>query len=279
MKAAPLIIGIAALGGLGYYMSTQSTTGGSLSGGGTTSNTTVQPGGITDSSGDSSGETETIEKSWKKRGSVSKSYNRSTCDLNGWKAQVYTESTKYPPESKVAIAVLAKYYETSGDNDWWGYCGGGNVPKSWYGNDEKIYTGITVTSDEDPSSVITVQNYGTYPQSPDYTGGDSIVPSGGLTQSILDDCTCRGEDASAKGDWGLAVYSFTAPSTPGRYTIEFKMGLSNPTGPCSAQSNSAKFSILVGEDFVLSSETFSAPTMLSGNRFTPVASIQSHRVW
>lgn len=290
MKPAPLIIGIAALGGLGYYMSTQSATGGSLGGGTTSSYTTAQPGGIATPGGDTSGgdsstdddsgsEPETIEKKWKKRGSLSKSYSRSTCDLNGFKAKAYTESTQYAPSETIKIAILAKYYETSGSNDWWGYCGGTKVPKSWYGNDEVIYTGITITSDEDPSSVTTVQSYGSYPQSPDATGGSAVVPSGDLSQSVLDACQCREESESAKDDWGLAVYSATAPATPGRYTVKVRMGLSNPSGPCSAQSRDFTFSILIREGTVLESETLSAPPMLSGNRFTPMSSLQSHRVW
>ncbi len=81
MKPAPLIIGIAALGGLGYYLTTQSADGGTLGGGSTTSNTAVQPGGVVtpggDSTDDDSGsEPETIAKKWKKRGEISWSYSR-----------------------------------------------------------------------------------------------------------------------------------------------------------------------------------------------------------
>jgi hypothetical protein len=277
MKPAPLIIGIAALGGLGYYLTTQSATaGGTLSGG--TDPALVTPGGITTpSSGGSTtttAETETIEKKWKKRGSLSKSYNRSTCTLNGFKAKAYTESTQYAPSETINIAILAKYFETSGSEDWWGYCGGTKVPKSWYGNDEVVYTGITITSDEDPSSVTTVQNYGTYPQSPDATGGSSLVPSGDLSQSVLDACQCREESSSAKDDWGLAVYSTTAPATPGRYTVKVKMGLSNPSyGFCSAQSRDFTFSIMIKQGTVLEAESTTA------NRFRPISTYQSNHMW
>lgn len=279
MKPAPLIIGIAALGGLGYYLTTQSADGGVLAGGSTTSNTTVQPGGVvtpgdtTSTDDDSGSEPETIEKEWKKRGSLSKSYSRSTCDLNGFKAKAYTESNQYAPSETIKIAILAKYYETSGSNDWWGYCGGTKVPKDWYGNSEVIYTGITITSDEDPSSVTTVQNYSTYPQSPDTTGGSALVPSGDLSQSVLDACQCREESSSAKDDWGLAVYSATAPATPGRYTVKVKMGLSDANGPCSAQSRDFTFSILIKQGTVLEAESTTA------NRFRPVSTYQSNHIW
>ena len=283
MKPAPLIIGIAALGGLGYYLTTQSATAGGTGGilGGGTNPALVTPGGITTpASGGSTtttttttAETETIEKEWKKRGSLSKSYNRSTCDLNGFKAKAYTESTQYAPSETINIAILAKYYETSGSNDWWGYCGGTKVPKDWYGNDEVVYTGITITSDEDPSSVTTVQNYGTYPQSPDATGGSAVVASGDLSQSVLDACQCREESSSAKDDWGLAVYSTTAPATPGRYTVKVKMGLSDPWGRCSAQSRDFTFSILIKQGTVLEAESTTA------NRFRPISTYQSNHMW
>jgi len=278
MKPAPLIIGIAALGGIGYYLTTQSADGGSLGGGTTTSNTTVQPGGVvtppgtTSSTDDDSGSGTVIKKEWKKRGEVSKSYSRSTCDLNGWKGKIYTESDTYAPGETIKFAVRAQYYETSGDNDWWGYCGGGDVPASWYGNDELIFTGIRVTSDEDPSNTIVVQDYGTYPQSPEYTGGSSIVPSGDLYQSKLDGDRCRGE-GGAKGEFGVAVYEMTAPSTPGRYTVKFKMGLDNPYGPCSAQERSTEFSFLVKNGVVREAES------TTSSRFLPMSTYQSNHIW
>jgi len=285
-KTAPLILGIAALGGIGYMIMTGgSPTGGSLTGGNTVYPVTPPSGGVevpgdggtSGGSGGSGSTPTTITAEWKKRGEVSKSYNRKSCDLNGWKGKVYTEATRYAPGTTVKIAVLAKYYETQWDNDWWGYCGGGNVPKDWYGNDEMIYTGIKVTSDEDPSSVITVQGYGTYPQSPDATGGSAVTPSGDLTQSVLDACQCRGKDK-----WGLAVYTFTAPETPGRYTVEFKMGLSNPSGACSAQSNTCKFSFSVDPNVVFGAEgsmTRNPSPITGGYRFTPIGSVQSNRIW
>jgi hypothetical protein len=278
MKPAPLIIGIAALGGLGYYLTTQSADGGVLGGGSTTSNTTVQPGGVvipggdTTSTDDDSGSETVITKKWKKRGEVSKSYSRRTCDLNGFKGKIYTESDTYAPGETIKFAVRAKYYETSGDNDWWGYCGGGDVPASWYGNDELIFTGIKVTSDEDPSNTVVVQRYGTYPQSPEYTGGSSIVPSGDLYQSKLDGDRCRG-DSGAKDKFGIAVYEMTAPSTPGRYTVKFEMGLDNPTGPCSAQSDSTEFSFLVKSGVVREAES------ATSSRFLPVSTYQSNHIW
>lgn len=286
MKAAPLIVGIAALGGLGYYLSTQSASSGSSLGGGGGASYTPPSGGIEipddngsgGSSGGSTTTTTTIKKAWKKRGEVSKSYSRRTCDLNGFKGKIYTESDTYAPGETINFAVRAKYKETSGDTDWWGYCGGGDVPASWYGNDELIFTGISVTSDEDPSNVTVVQRYGTYPQSPEYTGGASVVPSGDLYQSKLDGDRCRGE-GGAKDQYGIAVYQMTAPSTPGRYTVKFKMGLDNPTGPCSAQDDSTTFSILVKSGVVREAETFSAPTMPSGNRFLPNLSVQSNHIW
>ena len=283
MKPAPLIIGIAALGGLGYYLTTQSADGGGgvLGGGTTTSNTTAQPGGVvTPVSGGSTtttttttAETETIEKEWKKRGSLSKSYSRRSCDLNGFKAKAYTESSQYAPGETIKFVILAKYYETQYDNDWWGYCGGVKIPKSWYGDSERIYTGITITSDEDPSSVTNVQNYGTYPQSPDATGGSAVVPSGDLSQSVLDACQCREESSSAKDDWGLAVYSATAPATPGRYTVKVRMGVSDANGPCSAQSRDFTFSILIKQGTVLEAESTTA------NRFRPFSTYQSNHMW
>ena len=278
MKPAPLIIGIAALGGIGYYLTTQSADGGSLGGGTTTSNTTVQPGGIvtpggdTSSTDDDSGSETVIKKEWKKRGEVSKSYSRRTCDLNGFKGKIYTESDTYAPGETINFAVRAKYYETSGDNDWWGYCGGGDVPASWYGNDELIFTGISVTSDEDPSNTVVVQNYGTYPQSPEYTGGASVVPSGDLYQSKLDGDRCRGE-GGAKGEYGIAVYQMTAPSTPGRYTVKFKMGMDNPTGPCSAQDDSTTFSFLVKSGVVREAES------TTSSCFLPMSTYQSNHIW
>ncbi len=277
MKPAPLIIGIAALGGLGYYLTTQSADGGTLGGGSTTSNTAVQPGGVVtpggDSTDDDSGsEPETIAKKWKKRGEVSKSYSRRTCDLNGFKAKIYTESDTYAPGETIKFAVRAKYYETSGSNDWWGYCGGGDVPAGWYGNDELIFTGIKVTSDEDPSNSTVVQDYGTYPQSPEYTGGSSVVPSGDLYQSKLDGDRCRGE-SGAKDKYGIAVYEMTAPSTPGRYTVKFEMGLDNPYGACSAHSRSTEFSFLVKKGVVLEAES------TTSSRFLPVSTYQSNHIW
>ena len=276
VKTAPLIIGIAALGGLGYYLSTQSaSTGSSLGGGGGASYTPPSGGGIETPGDDGSGgsSTTTIKKEWKKRGSLSKSYSRSSCDLNGFKAKAYTESTQYAPGETINIAILAKYYETQYDNDWWGYCGGVKIPKSWYGNSEMVYTGITITSDEDPSSVTTVQNYGTYPQSPDATGGSAVVPSGDLSQSVLDACQCREESSSAKDDWGLAVYSATAPATPGRYTVKVRMGVSDANGPCSAQSRDFTFSILIKSGTVLEAET------VGRNRFLPNLTLQSNHIW
>jgi len=279
MKPAPLIIGIAALGGIGYYLTTQSADGGSLGGGTTTSNTTVQRGGVvtpttggdTSSTDDDSG-SEVIAKEWKKRGEVSWSASRRTCDLNGFKGKIYTESDTYAPGETINFAVRAKYKETSGDTDWWGYCGGGDVPASWYGNDELIFTGIRVTSDEDPSNSTVVQRYGTYPQSPEYTGGASVVPSGDLYQSKLDGDRCRGE-GGAKGEYGIAVYQMTAPSTPGRYTVKFKMGLDNPTGPCSAQEDSTEFSFLVKNGVVREAES------TTSSRFLPMSTYQSNHVW
>lgn len=281
MKPAPLIIGIAALGGIGYYLTTQSADGGSLGGGTTTSNTTVQPGGIVTPGGDTSGGgsstdddsgSEVIAKKWKKRGEVSWSASRRSCDLNGFKGKIYTESDTYAPGETISFAVRAKYYETDGDHDWWGYCGGGNVPVEWYGTSEKIYTGIRVTSDEDPSNSTVVQDYGTYPQSPEYTGGSSIVPSGDLYQSKLDGDRCRGE-SGAKGEFGIAVYQMTAPSTPGRYTVKFKMGLSNPTGLCEAKERSTEFSFLVKNGVVREAES------TTSSRFLPMSTYQSNHVW
>jgi len=285
-KTAPLIIGIAALGGLGYYLSTQSaSSGSSLGGGGGASYTPPSGGGIEtpgdNGSGGSSGgsTTTTIKKEWKKRGSLSKSYSRKSCDLNGFKAKAYTESTEYAPGETIKIAILAQYYETQWDNDWWGYCGGVKVPREWYGSDEMVYTGITITSDEDPSSVLTVQSYGTYPQSPDATGSSAITPSGDLSQRVIDACQCREESKSAKNDWGLAVYSATAPATPGRYTVKVKMGLSDPSNsPCSAQSRDFTFSILIKQGVVLEAES-SGVANPSGNRFLPNLSVQSNHIW
>ena len=279
MKPAPLIIGIAALGGLGYYLTTQSADGGVLAGGSTTSNTAVQPGGVvtpgdtTSTDDDSGSETETIKKEWKKRGDISYSAGRYSCDLNGFKGKIYTESDQYAPGDLIKFVVRAQYYETDDDHDWWGYCGGGSVPVGWYGKSEKVYTGITVTSDEDPSNSIVVQNYGSYPQSPEATGGSAVVPSGHLSRSKLDASQCRGESKSAKGDWGLAVYEMTAPSTPGRYTVNFKMGLSNATGACEAKDRDTSFSFLVKNNVVLEAES------TTSSRFLPVSTYQSNHIW
>ena len=281
MKPAPLIIGIAALGGIGYYLTTQSADGGSLGGGTTTSNTTVQPGGVvtpttggdTSSTDDDSG-SEVIAKEWKKRGEVSWSASRRTCDLNGFKGKIYTESDTYAPGETINFAVRAKYYETSGDSsDWWGYCGGGDVPVEWYGTSEKILTGIRVTSDEDPSNSTVVQDYGAYPQSPEYTGGASVVPSGDLYQSKLDGDRCRGE-GGAKGEYGVAVYQMTAPSTPGRYTVKFKMGLTPQSGGfCNPKDRSTEFSFLVKNGVVREAES------ITSSRFLPMSTYQSNHVW
>ena len=278
-KTAPLILGIAALGGIGYLVMTGGMTGGSLTGGGTTYPS--PPSGGIEIPGD--GGSTTIERRWKKRADVSYSTNRTTCAVNGFKAKVYTESDTYAPGDTVRIAVLGKYFENKGDSDWWAYAGGANVNlNSWYGGKERVYTGIEVVSDEDPSSVITVQDYGAYPQSPEATGGSAVVPSGDLTQGVLDDVSSRSPSGGNAGrdKWGLAVYTFTAPSTPGRYTVDFRMGIDDTARSlCNPKSKSADFSILVRDGTVLESETLPAPVTLSGGRFTPIGSVQSHRVW
>jgi hypothetical protein len=290
-KTAPLILGIAALGGIGYMIMTGGSTGGSLTGGNTVYPVTPPSGGVEvpgngGNSGGSGSTPTTITAEWKKRADISYSTDRTTCAVNGFKAKVYTESDRYAPGQVVRIAVLGKYFENSGDKDWWAYAGGANVNlTSWYGGKERVYTGIKVISDEDPSAVITVQNYGSYPQSPEATGGSAVVASGALTQSILDDVSSRSSSGGSAGKdkWGLAVYTFTAPSTPGRYTVEFKMGIDDTAASrCNPKSRDATFSFSVEPGVVFGAEasvTRNPSPITGGYRFTPIGSVQSNRIW
>ena len=309
---AVILVGIVALGGLGFYfMNKQSdaTGGGVLTGGG--SYVTPATGGGTGGSGGTGGgtsgdgggvsvpaECEPAFNSngtrqaakWRQLGGQLSlgTYSRATCDLNGLKGKAYIERAAYLPGETVNVAVLMKYYETSGDHDWWGYCGGKHVPSDWYGNDELIKLGLAYYAEDNSRTIIVSSN--AYPQNPSATGPveflEQATPSGGLSETKIKNCGCRSigtfDGSSSKDKWGIALYTFSAPIIPGAYKMNFRIDLTDPWGTCSEQTtNTGEVPgfIVVPDTCSTLSQTSSAEGVSKSNLFLPNLTLQSHHIW
>jgi hypothetical protein len=181
-----------------------------------------------------------------------------------------------------------KYYETSGSNDWWGYCGGKHVPASWYGSDELIKLGLAYYAEDESRTVIVSSN--AYPQDPAAAGAieflEQAAASGSLTETKIKNCGCRDigtfDGGSSKNKWGIALYTFAAPLIPGAYKMKFRIDLTNPTGPCSAHdTNTGEVPgfIVVPDTCSTLSQTSSAEGVSKSNLFLPNLTLQSHHIW
>ena len=326
---AVILVGIVALGGLGFYfMNKQSDTtgGGALTGGSGGGYVTPAAGGGTGGAGGSGGsggsgggtggsgggtgggssgggggvpaecdpafnsDGTRKDASWRQLGGQLSlgTYNRWTCDINGLKGEVYIERAAYLPGETVNVAVLMKYYETSGDNDWWGYCGGTHVPASWYGNDELIKLGLAYYAEDE--SKVTIVSSSAYPQDPAASGAveflEQVAASGSLTETKIKNCGCRDigtfDGGSSKDKWGIALYTFAAPLIPGAYKMKFKIKLTNPTGACNAHdtdTGQVPGFIVVPDTCSSLVQSSSAESVSKSNMFQPNLTLQSHHVW